>query len=140
MLDDDGQAIYRDGPVVVISNTCDSQPARDDYVLICPMFTVAERLASITLTGQQLADHISDLKRNRITNLMFFPTVRTMPDSWLDFSKTCAVSSEYFYSLHVGEHRVASLSQKGHYFFLMKLAYHFCRPEDASEAKRTASE
>src|SRR6266404_1988696 len=139
LLDDDGTGAYRDGAVVVISNTCDVQPNRDDYLLLAPLFTLEERIEGITLTGQQQIDHIHDLKRNRLTNIMFFPATSGVPESWVDFSKICPVSSNYFYSeaLNVREKRVASLSQKGHYFFLMKLASHLCRPEDPNDAKRT---
>jgi hypothetical protein len=140
LIDDDGTGSYREGAVVVISNTCDVQPNRDDYLLLAPLLTLEERYECVTLTGQARIDHFHDLKRNRLASIMFFPAVEGMGDSWLDFTKICPVSSEYFYSkkLRILDQRVASLSQKGHYFFLMKLAYHFCRPENPADAKRSA--
>jgi hypothetical protein len=139
LLEEDARAAYRDGAVVVISSTCDCQPGRDDYLLLAPLYTVEERLEETALEGEARDSHFHSLKRNELTNIMFYPATEKMKDSWVDFSTVCSVSSDYFYSkeLKVKDNRIASLSQKGHYFFLMKLACHFCRADDAANANRT---
>ena len=139
LLEEDAKSAYRDGAVVVISNTCDAQPDRDGFLLLAPLYTVNERVEGTGLKDQALADHIHSLRRNEITSLMFYPAKEKLEDSWVDFSKVCPVSSDYFYSkiLKAKENRLASLSQKGHYFFLMKLACHFCRADAVADANRT---
>lgn len=138
-VDDEGDTVSRAGPVVVMSHTCDAQPDQSDYVLVAPIFSLQERREASELNVQSLKDHLRDLCANRLTDLMFLPGVGKLPDSFIDFNHVSAVASEHFYSseIDVRGQRIASLSQKGHYFFLMKLAFHFCRPDPPDSKRET---
>jgi len=135
-VDEDGDAVSRDGPVVVISHTCDCQQGLSEFILVAPVFSIQERIEGSELTPQQVDNYLRDLRANRITELLFLPGVGALPDSFVDFSQVCAIASAYFHSAAFlsSDHRVISLSQKGHYFFLMKMSYHFCRsdPKDST--------
>jgi len=65
---------------------------------------------------------------------MYLPGGQNIPDSFVDFGHLCSLSSDYFHR-ECYRRRLVSLSWYGHYFLLVKLAYHFTRPE-AAEAKR----
>ncbi len=134
---DDGGILYRDGLAVIVSHTCDAQPRRHGSILIAPVFSLKERLQGTSLTGEALSNHLTDLRRNRLYSEMYLPEQDKIPESFVDFSLITPVSSQFFHSakFDAAGRRVASLSQKGHYFFLMKLAYHFCRAEP-TDAKR----
>ena len=138
LVSEDGGVLSREGLVMVVSNTCDTQPDRRDFVLVAPVFPLQERIDSSGLNGEALRNHVTDLQQNRLSPIMYLPRQGDIPDSFVDFSHISAVSSEFFFSPWVNAigKRVASLSQKGHYFFLMKLAYHFCRAE-TPDVRRT---
>jgi hypothetical protein len=135
--DEDGDAVYREGPALVMSHTCDCQPGQSEYILIAPVFSLQERIDSSELERDRLDNHLRDLRANRLAELFFIPGRDGLPDSFVDFSQICPVASTYFHSppLALRGNRLASLSQKGHYFLLMKIAYHLCRPDPKDSAR-----
>jgi hypothetical protein len=86
-LDQNGAVSAREGPAIVVSQTCDCQPDQGEYLLVAPIF--------------------------------------------LDLRQIFSISSEYFHSepFEESRRRLTGLSQKGHYFFLMRLGYFLCRPD-----------
>lgn len=142
VTDTEGDAVARTGPVIVMSHTCDAQPHQSEFVLLAPVFSLKERSDTSELGAEALENHLRDLRANRLTGFMFLPKIGTLPDSYADFSQVAAIASKHFHSCNVCNHRVAGLSQKGHYFLLMKVAFHFCRsdpPDSKREAKSPAS-
>jgi len=135
-IDEDGDAVSRKGAAVVISHTCDCQQGQSEFILVAPVFSVQERIDGSELTTQQLNDYVRDLRANRITDLFFLPGIGGLPDCFVDFSQVCAIAAAHLYAatFPLSDHRLISLSQKGHYFFLMKMAFHFCRsdPKDST--------
>ncbi|MHB8485488.1 MAG: hypothetical protein ACYDCM_07140 [Candidatus Acidiferrales bacterium] len=140
-VDEDGDPVSRAGAVVVMSHTCDAQPAQCDYVLVAPIFSFRELRETGEMAPQRLEDHLRDLRANRLTGRMFLPEVGNLPDSFIDFSQVSTIANEHFQSpeVDVRRQRIASLSQKGHYFFLMKLAFHFCRADPVDSTRATES-
>lgn len=133
-VDDDGDTIRMDCLGMVISNTCDAQPGMADFVLVAPVISLEDYCQKSDLRRDDLENHIRALVDNKISQLMFLPKWQEGSDSFVDFGNICSVSSRYFHSEH-GQQRLVSLSQNGHYFLLVKLAYHLSRPETAG-AKR----
>jgi hypothetical protein len=133
-IDDSGEPVGGDFVGMVISNTCDVQPRRNDYVLVAPVFDLEDYRKHSNLSGEALENHIKDLTANKLTQLMFLPDGQGFHQSFVDFGQVCAISNTYFHSELAGK-RFLSFSQCGHYVMLIKLAHHFARFE-AEDAKR----
>jgi hypothetical protein len=133
-LDDEGDGVRFEVSGMVVSNTCDTQPGNGDFVLIAPVIDLEDYRENNGLAGEQLESHLRALTENKISQLMFLPDASGVRPSFVDFGRICSISLRFFHSER-GQKRLLSLSQCGHYFMLMKLAYHFSRPE-ASDAKR----
>jgi len=133
-LDDSGDVIRGELFGMVVSNTCDAQPGQGDFVLVAPVIDLEDYRLHNELKGEDLENHVRALVENKISQLMFLPNTNGFGRSFVDFGNICSISLRFFHSDR-GQKRLLSLSQCGHYFLLMKLAYHFCRLE-ASDAKR----
>jgi len=133
-VDEDGGPVIAELLGMVVSNTCDAQPNQGDFVLIAPITDLQDYKENATLRGDELDNHVRALTENKISNLMFLPGGQNIRDCFVDFGRLCSVSSEYFHR-ECGQRRLVSLSWCGHYFLLVKLAYHFTRPESA-DARR----
>lgn len=129
-IGEDGDAVLLENSVggIVVSVTCDAQPGQGEFVLVAPVFDLDDYRNNSTLKGEELENHIRALTENKISNLLFLPNGSGIRRCFADFGSICPVSLSYFHS-NRGQERLASLSQYGHYFLLMKLAYHFTRAE-----------
>jgi hypothetical protein len=138
-VDDDDDVVRADRLGMVISNTCDAQPDQADYILIAPISDLDDyRKYSESegeLQGEELENHIRALVENKLSQIMFLPETTGFGRAFVDFGNICSISSKSFHTRYV-DMKMISLSQYGHYFLLMKLAYHLARPESA-DAKRT---
>jgi hypothetical protein len=137
-VDEQGEIIRAEWRGMVISNTCDAQPDQGEFVLVAPVLDLKDYQQKSDLKGEELDNHIRAIAENKISNLMFLPSYGSNnPDSFVDFGNVCSVSNACF---HLGsQKRIASLSQVGHYFLLVKLAYHLTRPESADAVRSTES-
>jgi hypothetical protein len=133
-VDDNGDALRADTKGMVISCTCDAQPGQGETVLVAPVIDLKDYLSENELEGQQLENRITAMTANKLSAIMFLPEGHGIPSSLVDFGRISPVSLKHFHSAR-GQQRLVSLSQCGHYFLLIKLAYHFSRP-DAPDAKR----
>lgn len=133
-INEEGNPERFDLPGMVISCTCDVQPGQGDVALIAPVHDLEEYRNKSELNGSALEDHIQALTENKISDLLFLPAGLGLKASFIDFGSITSVSIEYIQS---GTHnqRLTSLSMLGHYFFLMKLAYHFTRRESADAVR-----
>ncbi len=138
-LNDVGEVSSREGPAIVISNTCDCQANQSDSLLVAPLFQFAELVPEGDFTNQDIANLKRDLRENHLKDRVFLPAVGNLPDSWFDFGQIFSISSVYFHSANFeeGRRRIVGLSQKGHYFFLMRLSFFLGRP-DPMDSKRSA--
>jgi len=137
-LNEAGAISDREGPAMVVSHTCDCQPNQSEFVLVAPVFPFNELIPDDDFTAEDIASFKRDLCGNRLTDRVFLPGINNLPDSWLDLSQMFSVDSQCFHSdaFAASRQRIASLSQKGHYFFLMKLSYFLNRP-DPMDSKRS---
>ena len=133
-IDDTGDVVRAEVSGMVVSNTCDAQPHRGDFILVAPVIDLQDYRENSDLKGEDLENHLRTLTENKISQLMFLPEGQGIRGCFVDFANVCSVSLRYFHSDR-GQKRRVSLSQCGHYFLLIKLTYHFSRPE-APDAKR----
>lgn len=137
-LNDFGKVLPRQGPAIVISNTCDCQPNQSESLLVAPVFPLAALVPEEDFNVLDIANFKRDLRENHLKDQVFLPAIGSLPDSWFDFSQIFSISSVYFHSTDFKEsrRRIIGLSQKGHYFFLMRLTFFLGRP-DPSDSKRS---
>lgn len=127
-VDDDGDAVQHRGVGMMISNTCDAQPGQGEFVLVAPLIDLEDYREHNELQGEALESHVRALTENKISQLMYLPETEGTRAAFVDFGNITSASLRFVHS-EQGPTRLASLSQRGHYFLLMKLAYHLCRPE-----------
>lgn len=134
----DGTVLSRECPVVVLSHTCDCQENQADFVAVAPFFSFQEASEDDQFDAAELDTFRQDMRANRLKDKFFLPRVGDLPDGWLDFNQVFSISSQYFHSENFkgARERIASLSAKGHYFFLMRLSFSVGRP-DPTDSKRT---
>jgi hypothetical protein len=128
LVNAEGSPDRLDVPGMVISCTCDVQLGQGDFALIAPVHDLDEYRSNSEIKGQELENHLRALTGNEISNLFFLPAGRGLKPSFVDLGMMTSISIEYLNSER-GRQRLASLSQVGHYVLLVKLAYHFTRPE-----------
>lgn len=134
LVDENGDTVRAETNGMVISSTCGAQPSQGETLLVVPVIDLKDYLSNAELTGQQLQNHIDALTANKLSEIMFLPDGHGITGSFVDFGRISPVSIKHFHSER-GQKRLVSLSQCGHYFLLVKLAYHFTRP-DAPDARR----
>jgi hypothetical protein len=127
-VDDQGGIERAEIPAIVISCTCDVQPGRGETLLIAAVYDFEDYKKNHPLTDSKLEEHLKALQRNEIANLFYLPPGQKLKASVIDFQLISPVSLSYVHPDRV-KNRLTSLSQVGHYFFLMKLAHHMTRPE-----------
>lgn len=132
-IDEEGDILRSELPAMVISCSCDVQPTQGNFALLAPVIELDFYKANSELKGEALDNHLSALLTNKIANLFFLPAGQKLKASIIDFERLTAVSVDLLQK-SLGN-RLTSLSQTGHYLFLVKLTHHLTRP-DAVDAKR----
>lgn len=132
-ISEEGDILKLELPAMVISCTCDVQPKQGQFALLAPVIDLGFYRANSELKNDALDNHISVLMANKIANLFFLPASQKLKASVIDFQQLTAVSVDLLQKSL--EKRLTSLSQTGHYLFLVKLTHHLTRP-DAKDAKR----
>lgn len=129
-VDEEGDVVKGNDVVAVISNTCDMQPARQDFIIASPIVSLNE------LEGDAVAveNLRAEIRRNKIFRYFYLPPQNDFPESFIDFSKMVSISSPYLNGVKRDSPRqcILSLSQNGFYFFLIKLTFHLARMEKPS--------
>jgi hypothetical protein len=134
MINGEGTVDRAELPAMIISCTCDVQAGQEDAALIAPVHDLEDYRKNSELAGRDLENHLRALMDNKISSLIFLPAGHGLQSSFVDLGKISTISLEYLHSKE-GLVRWVSLSQCGHYFFLVKLAYHFTRPEGTDAAR-----
>jgi hypothetical protein len=129
-LNQDG-IVEREGPAIVVSHTCDCQPDQSEFVLVAPIFSLDELAADDKFPQKEVDDFKRDLIANHLKEQIYLPAIGKLRDSWLDFSQMFSIASSYFHSdaFKASRQRIAGLSAKGQYFFLMRLTFYLGRPD-----------
>jgi len=138
ILKEEGKALKRKLPIMVLNNTCDLQidqgVPRSKYTSLVPLFPCNQYLKAF----DDKPNYKLDLKENVITSKFYIssPPGYEM-DYVIDLSLICSVDTQYLQrGLQKGTlKKMASLSDNGYYYFLAKLTLHLMRPE-SDEIKR----
>jgi hypothetical protein len=144
VLDDDAKPRCRNFTVLILNNTCDLPDDRLDFVTAAPIvdfnkyleFERTRRLKGQTAERdkKRIEDSIQELARvlrhNNKTEILFLPSFGEFQHgSLVLLHLVCSVSVKiYRDALRAGQ-RLASFTQTGFYFLLIKLTTHIARAE-----------
>ena len=144
VLDDDAKPRCRNFTVMILNNTCDLPDGRLDFVTAAPIvdfnkyleFERTRRSKGKATENEmkRVEDSIQELARvlrnNNKTEILFLPSFGEFQHGALVLLHlVCSVSAKiYRESLRTGR-RLASFTQTGFYFLLIKLTTHIARAE-----------
>jgi hypothetical protein len=119
----------------IISNTCDIDPSNTrlfqpavTYAPILKLEKYRENLLHRGEPEQAVKDHIGAIKRQEITTMFFLPAYGTLlQDSIALLNALISCDNNVLNRDNMHETRLFSLSDYGHYLFLVKISIHFCR-------------
>ena len=122
-------------PVLVISNTCDTDPANPSDVppriMYCPIIkleTYKTYLESRSVNQGKITEHFNLICSQRITTKFYLPVGSGLQEesvALLDHINNCATSE--LPSEETQDRRIFSLDLYGWYVLLIKLSIHFTR-------------
>lgn len=123
--------------VIVISNTCDIDLSNTRifpaFISYCPLIDL-ERYRLLLLkhsSETKVTNHLSDIKAQRITQIMYFPKGALLDKEYITFfDRTLFLKNAYIDRNQLQNSRIFSLSNFGYYLFLLKLSIHFTRIRD----------
>jgi hypothetical protein len=116
---------------MVINNACDLQPGRSDFITLAPVEDF-ERFAAAMLNKdrERAKPYLESIRANNIDEIIYLPNCSQLPNGGivrLDLMSSLSVAV-YDAAIASGR-RLASLTQDGFYFLLMKLTHFLARPE-----------
>ncbi len=121
--------------VMVLSNTCDLHPKEGQYKSPCATVAPVQDMAAYrdayrAENGGSLAgwdEHHAAIRNGLTTNLLWLPEHKDFNESVIVFNYATPIVTKQLGA--GGTERLASLSDIGYYYTLMKLALHFVRVE-----------
>ena len=140
-IDDNGTPRSRSSTVMVLNNTCDLPDGRGNFVTVAPVFDFEAFVRSEVKNrpSANLESYFQSLRCNKKTEFLYLPSFATFKDGALvALDVPCAVSSKIYQRLIAAKKRIASFSQIGFYFFLIKLTSHIARPESSDVTREDA--
>jgi len=135
----DGRAVSKFLPVLILNNTCDLQPNRSKTVNVAPVLDFgqfAER--EVSSRGERRArSYLHDIRSNRVLELLWLPPFHTFKDGGIVFLDRLSSAAFTIYERSLDtQARLASFSQNGFYYLLIKITSHLARAE-SSDVQRT---
>lgn len=135
---------FFNAPVMIFSNTCDIDNANQrlfpSNICYAPLFSLKsyrqELIDEKIKDEKSINSHIEDIKKQRITQILFLPQGYKIPEDcivFLDRLNHCnnnSISRE-----NISERKVFILSNYGFYLFLIKLSIHFTRLQENVDRK-----
>jgi hypothetical protein len=123
----------KQGAGVILSNSCDVDPANPRklpaQVVYCPLIA-AEKFDPLVreVYGSGAENFIKDTRAQATTSIVYFPEVRGVSGGFYGLlDQVCHIGSHSLPHDFVEASRIFTLSQVGHYLFLLKLSVHFTR-------------
>ena len=126
-------------PSMVLSNTCDIDIANKRmleaniiYVPIIAIQKYRSLLLSVDVYSEtSIESHIESIRKQRITSIFYLPPSDNIStESMVFLDRINNYSNTYLPRECISSRRLFSLSQYGHYLFLIKLSIHFTRIQE----------
>lgn len=126
---------YRSG--IVLSNTCDMAPENrrlySSSIIYAPIMDLqkhVENLQMKKIREDVIKNHVTNLRKQAITSMLFLPANSKMPDSIVFLNRVMSVDNSYISREDLKSKRLFSLSDYGFYMLLFKLSVHFSRIQE----------
>lgn len=142
-LGDDGVPRMRNFTVMVLNNSCDLPVGRTDFITVAPVtdfneYLAFERRRSVPekRSEESLQGFAEAVRGNKKTELLYLPAFEGFPHGAIVLLHLlCSVSAKMYGDAIANEHRVASFTQTGFYFLLIKVTTHLARAESADVSR-----
>jgi hypothetical protein len=140
LIDAEGNVRKTSQPAMVINNTCDLQPDRSTFVTVALTSSYA---AFSEFIGRQrnlagARGYLESLRRNEIDELLFIPSCPGfLNGAVVHLDRLCSMSTRVYEGALFEGGRLASFSQYGFYYLLMKVTHFLARAESPDVAPRT---
>lgn len=124
------------GPAMLLSNGCDMVPGQDPLAVAAPVFELDEYMEWLDAADPDSI--LGNLRRNRLTEVIFLPGFGDHPDQCVNFTFAGAVSTHRIADLYDEgfTDEVLRFSDSGWYLLTGKLAHHYVRSEDRDDFPR----
>jgi hypothetical protein len=123
---------------MVLSNTCDMDPANDRlyassacYAPIFPLSRYLNTLREAHLAEDRIGNHESAIRSQEITQIFFLPAGGNLAEDGLVFlDQVCSCSPKLLNAESFPAGRIFTLTDFGAWLLALKLSIHFCRLRD----------
>jgi hypothetical protein len=133
---------YQVTNVIILSNSCDINPENKRYlelnVTYSPIINLKKYIDLLENNGvdkEKIANHISQIKRQEISNIFYLPENANIDESIVFFDRINSSDTKSIYEKNLKYSRLFTLSDYGFYLFLYKIAIHFTRIWESVERR-----
>ncbi len=133
-----GKAVSKNLAVLILNNTCDLQPNRSAFVNVAPVLDFEQfSRVEIARRGEDGArSYLHDIRSNRVFELLWLPPFDAFKQGGIVFLDRLSSASSSIYEQSLNNNaRLASFSQNGFYYFLIKITSHLARAESAETVR-----
>jgi hypothetical protein len=125
-------------PAIILSNTCDIDPANKRifpssivFAPIVKLDSYIQVLEKKEVRQEKIEQHLKSLKQQAITQILYLPSYgEVFSESIVFLDKIFNIPSSYINLEKITDQRILTLSDYGSYMFLFKLSLHFTRIQD----------
>lgn len=135
-LSDVGKGI-KELPCLILSNTCDMELSNerkfDSSILYAPIINLDKYIHTLkykNIENYKINDHISDIKKQRLSKIIFLPSNSQIDDSIVFLDRIMSIRNDYIKRKDIDTKRLFSLSDYGFYMLIFKLSVHFSRVQE----------
>lgn len=122
---------------LIISNTCDMDLTNirrfHASILYSPIINLKKYISTLqeqNIDNSTIENHISDLKHQKISQILFLPKNSQIEDSIVFLDKIQNIDNRYISRDNLENQRLFSLSDYGFYMLVLKLSVHFSRIQE----------
>ena len=124
-------------PALILSNTCDMDlsnnrmfPSSIMYAPIIKLSKYQSVLSQHCNDANKIDSHISNLKQQKITQIMYLPAKGNMEESLVFLDRIFNINNKYIDRENLKNIRLFSFSDYGFYLLIFKLSVHFSRIQE----------
>lgn len=129
---------------LILSNTCDMDLANTRpfpaSIMYAPIVNLSKYISVLQKQGienSKIENHISNLKQQKITQIIFLPANSQIEDSIVFLDRIQHIDYRYIDRELLEQQRLFSLSDYGFYLLIFKMSVHFLRIQEKVNRGRT---
>ncbi len=130
-------------PAIIISNTCDADLNNSrnyqSHLVYSPIINLNSFKQTLLVSGllpEKVDELIYNIKKQRITSIFYLPKYDpSFDESIIFFDRIYNIGNTYINRNDLNKIRIFSLSNYGHYLFLIKFSMHYTRFNEKVDRK-----